>query len=518
MKKKILCILFTAFLAIPFTNAQLAAGDNFFNSSNVHTIKLTFTQPSFWDSLTTYKQQGDLSGSYYYMPAKVEVDGVILDSIGVRLKGNSSYNSYPGNKKPFKLDFNEYKSGQKLDGMKKLNLNNAFKDPTMMREKLAYDFCRNVWINSPRCTYANLYINNENWGLYCAVEEIDATFLKNKFSNKDGNLFKGDPQGSLQFFGYLASSYYPKYELKNNENTNDWSDLINLIDKINNSGPGNYYNAMNTVLNMGSYIRNRAMNILFANLDSYDGSKHNYYLYHDTLSNRFEWLPWDVNEAFGNFNMGMTIPQLECLDIFYIPNPQTNSPLAKNTLDNAAFKLEYTWHMNDFIQYYFSENYLYPSIDSLYNKIKTYVYADTKKMYTNQHFEDNINQNISVPGPGGGNIAGLKSFITNRRNCVNTQLMQLGYPNVSVNENALNKTTFNIYPNPANDFFIIENNDSKIENLEITDCFGKLVYVNTLSKNSPNIIKVDIQELKSGLYFVKANIQGNVYTSKLIKF
>ncbi|CAG0971169.1 MAG: T9SS type A sorting domain-containing protein [Bacteroidetes bacterium] len=499
-------------------SAQQAPGDNFFNSSNVHTIKLTFNQPSFWDSLTTYKQQGDLSGTYYYMVAKVEIDGNVLDSIGVRLKGNSSYNSYPTNKKPFKLDFNEYKSGQKYDGVKKMNLNNSFKDPTMMREKLAYDFCRNVWINSPRCTYANLYINNENWGLYVAVEEIDATFLKNRFSNKDGNLFKGDPQGSLQFFGYLAASYYPKYELKNNETLNDWSDLINLIDKINNSGPTNYYNEMKNVLNMGSYIRNRAMNILFANLDSYDGSKHNYYLYHDTLGDRFEWLPWDVNEAFGNFNMGMTIPQLECLDIFYIPNPQTNSPLAKNTLDNAALKLEYTWHMNDFIQYYFSENYLFPTIDSLYNKIKSYVYADTKKMYTNQHFEDNINQNISVGGgPGGGNIAGLKSFITNRRNCVNTQLMQLGYPNVSVTE-IIADNTLKIYPNPANALLTIESENSSIENIEITDCIGKVVFCFPFNDIQPYTHTVDIQTLRNGLYFVKTTSNGKINTSKLIKF
>lgn len=269
---------------------------------------------------------------------------------------------------------------------------------------------------------------------------------------------------------------------------------------------------------MGSYIRNRAMNILFANLDSYDGSKHNYYLYHDTLGDRFEWLPWDVNEAFGNFNMGMTIPQLECLDIFYIPNPQTNSPLAKNTLDNAALKLEYTWHMNDFIQYYFSENYLFPTIDSLYNKIKSYVYADTKKMYTNQHFEDNINQNISVGGgPGGGNIAGLKSFITNRRNCVNTQLMQLGYPNVSVTE-IIADNTLKIYPNPANALLTIESENSSIENIEITDCIGKVVFCFPFNDIQPYTHTVDIQTLRNGLYFVKTTSNGKINTSKLIKF
>lgn len=511
---KSICIFLGSFLClINISIAQQAPGDNFFGYTDVHTIKITFNQPSYWDSLTLYRQQGIQTGVNQYLLASVEIDGQVIDSIGVRFKGNSSFNSYPGDKKPFKLDFNEFKSGQKYDGMKKLNLNNAFKDPTFMREKLAYDFARNVWLNTPRCGYANLYINNVYFGLYNVVEQVDATFLKNRYGNKDGNLFKGDPQGSLQFFGYMASSYYNKYELKTNETLNDWSDLVNLIDKINNSGPSNFKDSVQKVLNMSMYLKNRAMNILFANLDSYDGSGHNYYIYHESNTYRFEWIPWDVNEAFGNFNQGMTIPQLECLDIFYIPNPQTNRPLAKNAMDNAALKLEYTWYMNQYIQYYFSENYLFVSIDSLYNKIKPHVYADSKKMYTNQQFENNINQNITVPGgPGGAQLPGLKSFITNRRNCVNTQLMQLGYPNVSVQELS-DYNAVKVYPNPCVTKFTVDAGNQQVESIEIYNLTGSVVYAEYgIAKQNFTVFN---PSLSKGLYIVSLQTTAGLQKIKI---
>ncbi len=60
----------------------------------------------------------------------------------MRFKGNSSF-SANGVKKSFKIDFDEYDEDNNalvFYDLKKLNLNNGFNDPTMLREKLFYDF------------------------------------------------------------------------------------------------------------------------------------------------------------------------------------------------------------------------------------------------------------------------------------------------------------------------------------------------------------------------------------------
>ena len=66
------------------------------------------------------------------------------------------------------LSYEGYKieeAGDGEEGLKKFNLNNGFKDPTFLREKMTLDFCRRHGITAPRCTYANLYRNDTLWGL-----------------------------------------------------------------------------------------------------------------------------------------------------------------------------------------------------------------------------------------------------------------------------------------------------------------------------------------------------------------
>ncbi|HAA00679.1 MAG TPA: spore coat protein CotH, partial [Flavobacteriales bacterium] len=116
----------------------------------------------------------------------------MIDSVGVRLRGNSSY-GHPGNKKPIQLDFNEFVSGQKLDGLKKLNLNNSFLDPTQIREKLFLDVLNNMGLPSPRSTYVRVYFNGTYIGLYKGIETVNKEFLDRRFGNSNGNLYRCEP-------------------------------------------------------------------------------------------------------------------------------------------------------------------------------------------------------------------------------------------------------------------------------------------------------------------------------------
>src|SRR6266705_1496042 len=90
-------LMFTAF----FSFAQ-HPGDTFFNSSHIHDINITFAQTDFWDSLIHYKQHSDsFNISTQNMMGNVYVDGILIDSVGVKLKGNSSF-GYSGQKKSIK--------------------------------------------------------------------------------------------------------------------------------------------------------------------------------------------------------------------------------------------------------------------------------------------------------------------------------------------------------------------------------------------------------------------------------
>jgi len=483
MKKLLISSLFITHYSLFICSAQ-NDGDALFNSSQIHTIKFYFTQVGWYDSLMDYKPLDKK------MLGDVEIDGTYIDSVGIQFKGNSSFNA-PGIKKPWKIDFNEYVSGQKYDGLKTINLNNAMKDPSFMREKLFDDFCRTVGIEGPRATYANVYVNNTLWGFYTLVEQVNKTLLNTQIGNNDGNLFKGDANGTLQWYGTSQSSYYGKYELKTNETVNDWTDLVHLIDEINNTPSANFYDSLEIVLNTTAWIEGWAANIIFVNLDSYNGTGHNYYIYHDTITDKFHFIIWDANEAFGNFNMGMTIPQLESLSMSYIPNPINSRPLTDKMIQNTTYMNTYANTVCNYVANYFSNASLDPKIDSLYTIIKPYVYADPNKPYSNQQFEDNITMNVM------GNIAGLKSFIANRRTSLISQLTAYGC-NMGVNESAVYGLQFTVNPNPNNGVFTIEGEKFPVQ-IEVYNSLGQISHKQTVNSK---LETVNLNET-SGIYFYR---------------
>jgi len=493
-------ILF-AFIAISTcVFSQSTAGDSTFSSPVIHTVKLYFSQSNWWDSLVAYKPLDTM------MLASVEIDGVYLDSVGAQFKGNSSYTG-PGVKKPFKIDFNEYVSGQRYDGLKTINLNNGFGDPTLMREKLFLDFCRAAGIPAPRCTYANLYLNDSLWGLYTMVEQVNKTFLEDVFTNDAGNLFKGDAQGTLQWYGSAQSSYYGKYELKTNETQNDWTDLVHLIDKINNTPSANFYDSVDATMNTTAWIKGWAANNIFVNLDSYLGSGHNYYIYHNTATSLFDYIVWDANEAFGKFNMGMTLSQLETMSMFYTSNPPSSRPLQDKMMQNAFYRSEYISTICEMVTNYFSHGYFDSKIDSLYPLIKPSVYADPHKQFTNQNFEDNINMAVL------GNIPGLKSFITNRRNSLVAQLAANSCV-VGINEIENSTPDISYYPNPASDFIVLES--SPLNKIIVYSVEGSVIKSLVISHSQK--VTVDLKELSAGVYFLDCVGEKGTQKIKVVKY
>jgi spore coat protein CotH len=490
--KQLPLVIRLALLFLPLGAAAQNAGNALFGAPVVHDVYLTFSQPGWWDSLTA-NYTADI-----YMRAAMVIDGTPYDTIGVKFKGNSSYNN-PSKKKSFKIGIDEYVSGQKYDGLKKFNLNNHFKDPSFMREKLMCDFSLQMGAFGPRCTYARVYLNNVYWGLYNLVEEVDKTYLSQHFPDKKGNLFKGDPSGDLKWINGTQSSYYTKYELKTNETVNDWSDLVHLIDEINNTPVANFRDSLEAVMETTSALKAWALTNIFVNLDSYLGSGHNYYLYDDSTSLRFHYILWDVNEAFGNFSMGMSNSTLKSLSMFYISNPPSRplyNKMVGNTTYKAALVNEFCYMMN-----YFNNALLDPKIDSLKNLIMADVQNDTNKFYSYNDFLNNITNDVVVQqGTGTQTIMGLKSFIQARNAAL---VNELATWNCFVGlVEAASPAAFALFPNPAAQQVSITA-PAGIFTVEILDITGQAVQRH--AAGGATSLEISVSELANGIYFIRVN-------------
>ncbi len=491
-----------------FSNIPLRAqspGDVFFAGDQIHEIHFDFAQPGFLDSLKTNYTLDQ------YMRCNVTIDGIDCPSSGVKYKGNSSYNNQ-GKKKPFRIDLEEFVDSQQVDGLKKLVLNNAFKDPTLLREKLMLDFLNEHGIAAPRASFARVYLNGYYWGLYSVVEDVSKPLLKDRFDNKGGNLFKGDPHGTLMWKGADPSLYWPDYELKTNETENDWSDLEKLINALNNTPAAQLTDSLDRYLNLDSWFSYWAGHNLFANLDSYIGSGHNYFLYHNKDTDKFEWITWDVNEAFGNFNMGLTLANIKTLPIGYLPNPANSRPMMNRLWQDAASQQRLADRLCE-LNTDFTNAKLDARIDELANLIRPAVQADTLKFYSNTLFEQNLSQDVSIgQGPGGGSIAGLKNFITARHNSLLQQLATYGCSASATSALSVD-LNINLLPNPSAGLVQIETPDLKIQQIELLSPNGQRRA--NWQIQDENVAKIDLGAFPAGIYFIRISTSSGVAVRRL---
>ena len=498
--------IITASLLLFFSHQVVIAqieGDNLFSTDQVISFDLNFPQSDFWQQLEYNYDNIDFLGSVY-IPANLTITDLTgtytFDSVGVRLKGNSS-GMHPGDKKSFKIDFNKYISGQNYDGLKKLNFSNGFKDPTFMREKLFFDLCRERGVPAPRANYANVKYNGEAWGFYTLIEQIDDQFLDWRIGDDGGNLFKagsnfdgGDGEASLEYLGNNQSAYESSYELKSNETANDWTDLIDFIDFIDNTSDTDFEDGLGVRLDLGPFLSSVAFNNLFSNLDTYTLSARNYYLYHNMTTDQWEWIKWDANETFGSYGYGVQTPMTSLPIDFY----QGERPLLERVFNNTSFMNQYTSEICLLLSTVFNPNYLNPIIDDLKTLIKDDVYADQNKMYSNNDFDSNIETNISGGGPGG--MQGLKSFILARYNYLTAVVDCEPYANLE--SQSLDKIS--IYPNPSSSLI-------NIRGIQVFPCQYNIKALNgTLVKseiiNQSNEL-VNISELESNMYFLEIDGQ-----------
>lgn len=412
-----------------------------FDDTHVHNYELHFYIPNWSDSLTYYYEHGQL-----YMPAQLRYEGLVLDSIGIRYKGNSSYNgSRRTPKKPFKIKFDKYKKSQIFFDVKELNFSNCFKDPSFMREKIGYEIVRK-YVPAPRATYANIYVDGQLLGFYVQVEQVDKTFQAKHFGNNSDNLYKATDTGSnLAYLGPDKSKYVVGLELKTNEDKDDWTGLTTMLEKLNNTPSAVFQDTMENYLNLDQCCRLLAFNMVLSNFDSYTGSGRNFYLYDDSLSGQFQMIPWDLNETFGGYINNWNI---FTVDVVNVPNlPQR--PLSRRIIENEALRQIYLSYIQEMMLGPASLDSVSLLAEKLKRLIDPFVRADRNKLYSYQNFLTNIEADVMVemnmPVPG------IKSFSKRRNDNLKSQLAK--YFQTGTTLENLKIHSFELlqnYPNPFN--------------------------------------------------------------------
>lgn len=392
----------------------LSHAQGFYDLGTIQTIEITFAQ-SNWDQLLDNAYAAETG---YIMAQSVTVNGVEMDSIGVKYKGNSTYQANQ-TKNPFHIELDTYKD-HSYDGYTDIKLSNVAKDPSFLREVLSYQVLRQ-YMDAPLSNYANVFVNGTLIGLYSNSESISRKFVDSRFGSKNNTFVKCNPPAGagpqsndlprLVYLGTDSTNYYDAYEIKSD---GGWAQLINLCDTL-----ANQTDALEDILDVDRVLWMHAFNNVLINLDSYSGQfAQNYYLYRSDYG---QFLPvvWDLNESFGRFsatgngNLNGTAAKQRMDHLLH--QDDANYPLIQKLLAVPMYKRMYLAHMKTMVLENFDNGQYEETGLELQTVIDAAVQADQNKFFTYNNFLSNLTSDISGGGgPGGGATPGIVALMSGR--------------------------------------------------------------------------------------------------------
>lgn len=252
-------------------------------------------------SVAVYNQDGD----FEYFGSSDTLNG----------HGNSTWRL---DKKPFSLSLSEASSLLGMKSAKKWILLANMADQTHMRNKLIYDFAELTGLEwSPKCEYADLYLNGEYNGLYLISEKIEFSENRLNINPQAGYLYDLEFADRLRYTtDKFLTAANQSGEIKNpkpcsEEQLNFISDFVqNAEDAIlsENSISDNEESYLNFI-DLDSWVRKYLIEEVFLNQDAGAASQ---YFYCDSSAEKpkiFAGPVWDYDLSLGNGYVSLKNPE-----------------------------------------------------------------------------------------------------------------------------------------------------------------------------------------------------------------
>jgi hypothetical protein len=375
-----------------------------FDKKSIGEIRLTLPAKNWVDALDSMRIYG-----MGLMEGAVTIDGVRYDGVGVRFRGDKSY-QLGLKRNPFTIKLNHSNSEQNHQGHAALKLSSALRDPSLVREVLFYEIAGKYMPASQAC-YTKLYVNDEYVGVFINIEGIDKPFLQSHFGSNGNPFFKAGVDYKQEVESTCKQNIYGSLEYEDNiecykgnfemNSASGWAELQELTRILNNEPI-----KIDRVLDVDHTLWMLALNNVMVNLSSYSGNHSvNYFLYRDN-NGRFQPLHWDLNLAFGSYkNTGsgsdLDLKGLQTLDpLLHSENPY--KPLISQLLKEPLYKKMYLSHIRQIVDDNFTHGEYEKRAQELQGMIVVPFNDDRNKLYSLDDFQRSLRETIGrkskIPG------------------------------------------------------------------------------------------------------------------------
>lgn len=315
------CVAFVVALTVAFGTVRVhpyvtSAGDqtaddtaedlrglrDLFDASVAHSIRLTYKPDDYQRMLATFSSEGDKD----YIEADLVLDGTVIPSVGIRLKGNStlrgfgrgSLDSSRAETMPWLISFDEFVPGRRYQGLRDIAVRVAGMNggSTVMNEALALDVLARAGEPAERYAYAGFVVNDSPATARLIVETPDKP-LADRMDGK-GVLYKALSTGQFADQGDDPVAYRDDFKQITKKGSQDLQPVIDLIRWVSSASDADFADDLDEHVDVASFARYAAAQNLLLNFDDMAGPGKNYYLWYDLGSHKFSVIGWDYNLTF----------------------------------------------------------------------------------------------------------------------------------------------------------------------------------------------------------------------------
>lgn len=255
---------------------------------------------------------------------ELEFGGADFRDVGARFKGNGTFiEALRTHKRPFKINLNQRVKSQQLAGRTTLNFHNLVADASCLSDTLAYEFFRDAGVPAPRTAFARMRLTIDGrftgrlLGLYVVVENPDAEWAREEFGAEGVVLFKPVTYELFKDMGDDWAAYKSVYVPKTKVKARQQRRVLELARLVTRASDADFAARIGEFIDIAEFARFLAGEALLSNYDSILSNGQNFLLYLDPRTDRFGFIPWDLDHCWGEFPHIGTMAQREQASLWH---------------------------------------------------------------------------------------------------------------------------------------------------------------------------------------------------------
>ena len=317
---------------------------------------------NFVEALQAKRREGPIDHPYTYVSAKVTIDGVTFENVGLRKKG--FIGSQNAQRPSLKIKLNYEGAERSVAGLTTLTFNNDQQDTGHISQFLGYGLFRKAGTPAPRCAHARITVNGKLLGVYSHVETVREALIARAFGDADGTLYEGTV---VDFHAGWAASFENKFgpDESGREKIEALIQVLTAREEVTEEAIAEY-------VDLDAFYRFWAIEGLLGFWDGYSANNNNFFIYLHPQTGKFHFLPWGADCMF---------EKVSKLD------PDPSAPVSVKTKGLVAHKLyllpggreRYARTLTTLLEEYWDEEQLLAQIDEIAGRLEPHLTQGQKR-------------------------------------------------------------------------------------------------------------------------------------------